>query len=927
MENIKINPSKDMLDIGAEITKILKKNFWLTEKELKKVIDNIYATGNEELALGLIDIYKRFAGYDIPGMEKERRQKLAKRAILSTYDCFVEATDATKERFFALLDEARALGVTPYSIALKSNFTQSSPLKFKQAVADLTQTEYQINGKTSTLFKAEEIDSLFEDCATLAYGISSQKLQDVLDVLSEFSWDRQTKSYIAEPVSMIRRCKGLVKANPLKLLDNIEYLYSRFTPSPFSRADLVARVAISPSILLCNPENIKNFEKNLTAHLNDLVKTYKLKVSASYVNNMVSKLSDIDKFTQIDKIDSQKIAALKIVLVDNLGAENALECLTDFNILYSDPRVLNCLFATLSCEDLATIKNGKKINKLEFLLKNTGSTLANNSSNGGISGPATPPQEKKKGVQRNTPKKIDPNKFAKGNYSKAQSLYRNLSTSEKAEFDEIMQNLNAKLADDRVVKDEASAYNATFTPEEEAEFAKLVKQEAEDKAKKEAEFETEFAAELEKERAANASKTDSQNAPNTAMVANGAANDNLSVTLANIIKEENQNAQQNAEEEAKRAAEEAQKADDETLIEIATIYPGQLRYFIEEDEAKGDKQEIRFIRKIDAKQLVNKLEKIKQNGLESKGCNEFVRLINDFSEILTIFSDVKELPIIKDLNIILAQNKKYVNDLANFYADYNKLVEYIKRGDTVGFARKVAHINYSITDIVKIKNYLFSNLDQRSLEIIGFADFANSRNQDKEKAIKNLNIISLDSLFGATSKIIASLATAALEETTANLPKFGIIDKPYKITDFIDMNRLCKFLSYPLGTVDMAISATVINDFILYMNSDDLKTSQLIDLENNLRGVVSPFMDLIKAYGYNNDGYYIETPTNVLFRPSKIDKELIDKLQIKVYDRYTSQKDVFDTYLYNMQSSNKVIDKYITKTPDQINPTPPFEFE
>ena len=283
--------SNEMISYAvSELEEIFKTKFYLSEKELKEVIVDVVSRTDEDIIIGLTDIFQKFVDNEINGVSKNERRVLAKRTISNCLDLYNMEKQEILNDFFKMIAEAKKYNIDPFKLAIKGNLRNASPEKFYSSLNALVEKEYvDLNtNEKFTLFDKQDVKDLFERCASFACGLNEEDVQNVLDVLANFAFDEETGNYYVHPRELVKKVNFLLKTSPKRLEENIDFLIRSFVPNLMSKKDLVMRVSESPSILLCSPEKIVSFEDKLSKCVDIIIEdenfTEKIVIIKLYIN-------------------------------------------------------------------------------------------------------------------------------------------------------------------------------------------------------------------------------------------------------------------------------------------------------------------------------------------------------------------------------------------------------------------------------------------------------------------------------------------------------------------------------------------------------------------------------------------------------------------------------------------------------------------
>ena len=374
-----INKNEMVKYAVSELEKIFKKNFCLTEQEMKQSIIDIVSNFDEELVLKLTDVFQNFVDNDIPEYDIKERNAFAKRTIKYCVELYYKDSNAIIDNFLDVLKDAKAFKIDPFKLAIKGNLSKASSKTFNKSLTALVESDYVdlLSGKTYRLFELDEVKNIFEQCASIATGLNEKRVQSVLNLLSDFVYDDEVDGYVVSPKSLIQKSYRLLQENPQALDERIQFIIDSFVPGRMSKRELILRIAESPSILLCSSEKIIEYEDVLARNIyeimnskgftgNNLSSAERMKLAKSYADKYCYNLDNFNTINSINKSGFANIEKIRDILVENLGANNALKCINKPEILECDPSLLDCFLARIALEE-----QNSKINLRAFFVENT----------------------------------------------------------------------------------------------------------------------------------------------------------------------------------------------------------------------------------------------------------------------------------------------------------------------------------------------------------------------------------------------------------------------------------------------------------------------------------------------------------------------------------------------------------------------------
>lgn len=356
-----------------DLKEVFSNKFYLTQKDLEGFIIDIVSNCDEEITENLSYIFLEFVENDIENFDIRKRRAFAKTAVKNCLDLYNKEINQIQNGFFGVLKEAKKYNIDPFRLAIKENLRGATADSFNETLQALVFAEY--NGiskdKKEKLFQESDIKRLFEQCAGLASGVSEKCVQNILNVLSRFVRDEKG-DYIVNPRNIISKCLSLLDYGTPKKLEKlesmIEFLQEKLVPNEMSKRELVLRVAENPSVLLLTQEKVLGVENQLIGAIYKIVTnpnfTGKIEDIDEFVINEAQRFSyNFDNFNEMRALRQDRLVNLDNicdVLISNLGADNALKCITNMRILNTDTAVLDCFLTKLAVQEKESNLNLRK---------------------------------------------------------------------------------------------------------------------------------------------------------------------------------------------------------------------------------------------------------------------------------------------------------------------------------------------------------------------------------------------------------------------------------------------------------------------------------------------------------------------------------------------------------------------------------------
>ena len=359
-----------------EIRKIFATHFCFDQDEIELFINNICEKSNEQLLATLQEVYEAFVKNDIEGYNREERRDYARGVVDNTIAVFTKENNNVKEEFIDVLREAKSLGVDPFKFAIKTNIQGASLEKFQTSLeALMLEKYYSKKGQPKELFTQAEAKEVIEQCASLAYNLNAQSVQEILNVLNELLYDKKTNTFVYDPLEIVKAAPSILLAKSKEIEDAIDML--KLCNSNESSNDinvqLLMRIKASPSLLLINSNIVSDVNISLAEEIEKLIskKTYaERSKSEKTPHNYAVAISDeftldINHLTQIEKVNVKNLSPISEILERYLGIDNAVTCMQNMSVISSDPSMLEFMLASLVIEE-----EGNKLPLRDYFVRN-----------------------------------------------------------------------------------------------------------------------------------------------------------------------------------------------------------------------------------------------------------------------------------------------------------------------------------------------------------------------------------------------------------------------------------------------------------------------------------------------------------------------------------------------------------------------------
>lgn len=369
---IKSNPHiKERVD---KIQKILKDKFYLSETEMENYILKICEDESEKDVFFFQDIFEEFEKNDVENFNAEERKKQAENIIFDVYDLYKSQTRKVGEDFVDCMREAKRLGIDPFRFAIKTNIEKANCDKFQETLNALT-AKYDAryfkkkpSEKEEQLFSHDETKAILDQCMTLAMQLNSELVELVLITLNDLTYDKKNGMFYADVREFIRKAPSILLANPENMYATISNLQTYYKKMGKTQEDLVQRVLQSPSVLCADSKDIDSTINLLAKNYQSLISQLPEKVRRGKDARVMAEAFayDVTNLSQIKSLKTESLGKMQDILVKYLGAENALTCFQNMEILNKAPAIVEYALALIS-----TSPNSKELREKFIKSPNT----------------------------------------------------------------------------------------------------------------------------------------------------------------------------------------------------------------------------------------------------------------------------------------------------------------------------------------------------------------------------------------------------------------------------------------------------------------------------------------------------------------------------------------------------------------------------
>ena len=381
-----------------------KKYFCFTDTEIEALITRLISTHDQDLILNLLELYENFVNEESEIFDFDERQRLAKKAVNLSIEVYSNEKEKALQEFKNILKDARSLGIDPIKLVNKTNMTKASFDSYCKCI-DALQGQLYTDPILKTKFSLIDSDDdqsgslvdFIEQCTTVICKMNQENVQEVINLLAEFFYDKDSGTYIMQAKNAVLKVKTLLTTSPEKLKENMDFFEEVFASPSISSVQIKTAVSRCPSSLLISKNNLTGFmqafKSNLTSII-DKANSSSEKLSAKELMQMfgsqieitdedmktnsktymefiddVTKTFCLENLGNIYTMNSENVSEMpkfSNVFIKPFGIKNSISCLQDFNFLSTDPDLLDYIFTIAEESEKAGHKNLR-----EFILRHS----------------------------------------------------------------------------------------------------------------------------------------------------------------------------------------------------------------------------------------------------------------------------------------------------------------------------------------------------------------------------------------------------------------------------------------------------------------------------------------------------------------------------------------------------------------------------
>ncbi len=352
-----VNSKPEVKKMVDSLKDIMSQHFCFGTEEIKVYIYNICKDLEDKTVQDFNALYTAFAENDIKTFDSDERKGIARGIINDSIALYKSENAKISEEFIEVLEEARSRNIDPFKLAIKTNMKTASVEKFSNTIYALAEKKYvDSNAKTEeSLLKGAELNEVLEQCASLAFKATEDAVSQILSLLNGLFWNEEKQGYTYDVREIIRSAPSILLSKPEDIAETIGMLELFYAED--GKEALLARIKRSPSLLTINFTKVSKFGKVYASAIEKIVaqkkeKTSTQKNTAVYAQEISDKfIMNIDHLTQIEKLKLEHIEEISEILTKYLGEDNAVTCMQNMTVLYSNPAFLECMLASIVQEE------------------------------------------------------------------------------------------------------------------------------------------------------------------------------------------------------------------------------------------------------------------------------------------------------------------------------------------------------------------------------------------------------------------------------------------------------------------------------------------------------------------------------------------------------------------------------------------------
>ena len=344
-----------------QLTIIFRDHFQFNDSEIEGFINQILHYNDQNLIEALAGIMREFISGHNSKLNKKERSILAKEIIENCLDIYSNENVLINQQFVRVLQMAKTQSIDIYRFAIKTNIRSANIEKFSKSLYALCKKRYFDKNTNSfdTLFKQEEVASVINDCAYIACKLNENNIQNVLSLLSDLTFDKETNKYIVNPKALIKKNKSLLLVNPKRLEENIKFIKALGQSQGLNKNQILNEIILSPSILTINHNKLAEFELVYKAGLLKILPNNA--ESDRYAQKIAHETAySFSKLNTIQNIKLDNIEKNITTLERFIGKENTIGFSKNLSFLAKNPKFVEYLMLRASQEENKGIENFRK---------------------------------------------------------------------------------------------------------------------------------------------------------------------------------------------------------------------------------------------------------------------------------------------------------------------------------------------------------------------------------------------------------------------------------------------------------------------------------------------------------------------------------------------------------------------------------------
>ena len=364
-----INSNPEVKSSVEHMKELFKEHFYMKEEDIEESILKIVHKKTKWAINKFENFYNAFVENDTNReVDKARRARLARQLVDDSIEIYKKKSQKISYEFIKCLKLSKELNIDPFELAIKTNISSALIENFEESIEALSKHEYEFLQNKDTgvekdiIFTREELTSVIEKCASLAFKSHKSTINEILFELANFVRDDKTGELYADPKVLIRQAPSILLKNPQTMSETIAKLENFYLKEKkMSRKELVEWIAKKPSVLSTNLKNDEKIINKIVSIYSNLVEKFPSEKRNTFGKNTTLRKQkylelakefcyDIDNISQIEFYEKYDLEKQQEVLIKYLGVENALQCMLNFSVIKKSSYYLEYVLAVISSD-------------------------------------------------------------------------------------------------------------------------------------------------------------------------------------------------------------------------------------------------------------------------------------------------------------------------------------------------------------------------------------------------------------------------------------------------------------------------------------------------------------------------------------------------------------------------------------------------